>query len=358
MKKKSKLQGYLWFAGMMVVLSGIFSATFLLTRLIYKFIGYTPPALVIQIINSLGGLILIGFIINTLSHMFKSKIAAGEMRVFGPIIEALERIAKGDFSARVNSISDKPSHERGVVTELVHSVNQMALQLDQMEQMRQEFISNVSHEIQSPLTSIRGFAQALHNDKLNHEEQVHYLSIIETESTRLSRITENLLRLASLESPQVKFEPRPYRLDKQIRDLILACEPQWSGKNIEMDVSLEPTDISADEDLLSQVWINLLHNSIKFTPENGNITIELCQQNGKIEFRIKDSGIGISAEDQTHIFERFYKADKSRTRSNNGGSGLGLSIAQKIVDMHQGEIRVESELQNGTTFMVTLPSLY
>jgi signal transduction histidine kinase len=125
-----------------------------------------------------------------------------------------------------------------------------------------------------------------------------------------------------------------------------------------MDVSLEPVDISADEDLLSQVWINLLHNSIKFTPENGNITIELCQQNGKIEFRIKDSGIGISAEDQTHIFERFYKADKSRTRSNNGGSGLGLSIAQKIVDMHQGEIRVESELQNGTTFMVTLPSLY
>src|SRR5512143_889254 len=127
----------------------------------------------------------------------------------------------------------------------------MALELNQMENLRQEFISNVSHEIQSPLTSIRGFAQALENDQLTNEERHHYLNIIEEESTRLSRITEDLLRLASLESDKVKFEPKSYRLDQQIRSLILACEPQWRAKEIDLEVSLVELVIAADEDLLS-----------------------------------------------------------------------------------------------------------
>lgn len=120
-----------------------------------------------------------------------------------------------------------------------------------MEQMRQEFISNVSHELQSPLTSICGFAQALQNEQTTVEERHRYLAIIETESTRLSRLTDNLLKLASLEAAHLKVEPTTYRLDKQIRRLILACEPQWTVKAIEMDVALEEVTITADEDLLS-----------------------------------------------------------------------------------------------------------
>ncbi len=121
-----------------------------------------------------------------------------------------------------------------------------------------------------------------------------------------------------------------------------------------MDISLESLEVTADEDLLSQVWNNLLHNSIKFTPRGGRIGIRLYGQDGRVEFRISDNGIGISADELPHVFERFYKADKSRTRTTEG-SGLGLSIARTIVEMHGGEIVVESELGQGATFVVSLP---
>jgi signal transduction histidine kinase len=189
---------------------------------------------------------------------------------------------------------------------------------------------------------------------LSADERHHYLGIIETESMRLSRITQDLLKMASLESDQVRFEPKPYRLDKQIRDLILASEPQWQDKGIEMDVSLAETEITADEDLLSQVWTNLIHNSIKFTPQGGKISIALRPRGEQIEFEITDTGIGISKEDQERVFERFFKADPARTRAA-GGSGLGLSIAKKIIEMHRGTIGVQSELGTGATFTVVLP---
>ena len=136
--------------------------------------------------------------------------------------------------------------------------------------------------------------------------------------------------------------------------LILASEPQWESKQIELDAALDEVNITADEDLLSQVWNNLIHNSIKFTPEGGKVSVSLERADGQVTFKIKDSGIGIAEEDQARIFERFYKADKSRTRSKEG-SGLGLSIAQKIIEMHQGTIGVESQPGAGATFIVSLP---
>jgi signal transduction histidine kinase len=285
--------------------------------------------------------------------LLRPKQVAARLGLFGPIVQALERIAKGDFSIRLDETD--PRHEGSVINALVKSVNQMALELNQMEAVRQEFISNVSHEIQSPLTSIRGFARALHNETLSPEERSHYLNIIETESMRLSKLSDNLLKLASLESANMKFEPKPYRLDKQIRTLILACEPQWTEKGIDMDVSADEVSIIADEDLLSQVWVNLIHNSLKFTPAGGKVCVALHQQDGHIEFKITDTGIGIAEEDQARVFERFYKADQSRERSK-GGSGLGLSIAKKIVEMHHGTIGVQSKLGAGATFTVLLPA--
>jgi signal transduction histidine kinase len=221
--------------------------------------------------------------------------------------------------------------------------------------MRQEFISNVSHEIQSPLTSIRGFAQALRNDKLSSENRLHYLNIIEAESMRLSKLSDNLLRLASLESDTIRFEPKPYRLDKQLRRIVLSCEPQWVDKNINMDVSLEEVEINADEDMMNQVFINLINNSIKFTPEGGSVTVDLCKKSDTIEFKITDTGVGIAEDDQDHIFQRFFKGDKSR-RPEIKGNGLGLSIVKKIVDLHHGTIKIQSKLGVGTTFTVSFPS--
>ncbi len=349
-KLNPRLIGFAWFILVLLFVTGMFTASFFLTAFLYKITNLDPPALLAQIVNSLLGLLLTGLLIGGVGKVARSRGWIPEMNVFRPIIEALEKIAQGDFSIRL----DDQFRENQIVSELASSVNKMALELDQMENMRQEFISNVSHEIQSPLTSIRGFAQALENDGLSSEERHHYLSIIRNESARLSRITEDLLKLATLESEQLKYEPKPYRLDKQIRSLILACEPQWAGKELDLEIALEEVEITADEDLLSQVWINLIHNSIKFTPQCGRVQIDLRQQDDRIEFRIADTGLGISEADQARIFERFYKADPSRTRSN-GGSGLGLSIAKKILEIHQGSIGVKSKLGAGTTFTVSLP---
>jgi two-component system, OmpR family, phosphate regulon sensor histidine kinase PhoR len=356
MKLSQRQQGFLWFCTVLLILALTFTLAFFLTGWLYHLTGLTPSPLLAQLITSMGGLFLTALFISVVSRVFKSKFVAGQMRAFGPIIDALRRIAKGDFSVRVDNVFDDHDQGRsGILGELVNSVNQMAVELDQMETMRQEFISNVSHEIQSPLTSIRGFARALHSEHLSADERNHYLTIIETESARLSKITENLLKLASLEAEHPRFEPKPYRLDKQIRSLILTCEPQWTAKALGMDVCLEEVEAAADEDLMSQVWTNLLANSIKFTPQGGKIRVDLRRQDGQIVFKICDTGIGISEADQAHVFERFYKADRSRTHSNNGGSGLGLSIVQKIVQMHNGTIALESQVGAGTTFTVTLP---
>lgn len=302
--------------------------------------------LVGQLVNSVLGFVIFGVIIS-----FVSRFGKGRQREYWQmIIDALKRISKGDFkvSLPVHGRDDDPWRE------VVQSINNMASDLNKMEHMRQEFISNVSHEIQSPLTSITGFARVLREEQLTPDQRDHYLNIIEQESVRLSRLSENMLKLASLDSEKHPFHAAPLRLDKQLQTLILACEPQWQGKNLEMSVDLKPVTIEADDDLLSQVWVNLLHNAIKFTPEGGSIHVTLETDGREAVVSVEDTGIGISAEDQAHIFERFFKADKSRTRSG-GGSGLGLSIIQKIVQMHGGSVSVASTLGEGTRMTVRLP---
>ncbi|AJY76301.1 sensor histidine kinase [Paenibacillus beijingensis] len=267
------------------------------------------------------------------------------------LIETIRQVSRGDFNIR------KPLKRKlqGEFGELSDSIYDMAEELKEMERIRQEFISNVSHEIQSPLTSIRGYSRALKmNPGMEPSEQSRILDIIETESLRLSRLSDNLLKLTSLESVHHPHEPKPLRLDRQLRRLILACEPQWSGKGIELDVALDEVSVTADEDSLSQVWVNLLHNAVKFTPEGGTIAVALTEKEREVEVRIADSGIGIDGEDLPHLFERFYKADKSRNRTGTG-SGLGLSIVRKIIELHSGQVTVRSVPGEGSEFTVRLP---
>jgi hypothetical protein len=267
------------------------------------------------------------------------------------IIEPIQKIAKGDFSVKIRN-EEKYDGEIGV---LVKSINDMTDELNAMEKMRQEFVSNVSHEIQSPLTSIKGFARALQDNNLSEEKRKHYLTIIETETTRLSKLSRNLLKLTLLESEEYTPERVTYRLDQQLKQIVLNIEPLWVEKEIELDLDLEKVHIIADQESMSQVWINLIHNSIKFTPSGGTITIQLKEHETLVEVRIRDSGIGISEEQKQHVFERFYKADSSRNRAY-GGSGLGLAIVKKVLDLHQGEIKIESEEGNGTEFIVRIPN--
>ncbi len=296
--------------------------------------------------------ILLSFTLMTLLGSIMGARHRKHMNPMQAIIDAMKRMAKGDFN-----VSLQPRlHYGGQFGAIAESLNDMAVELNEMERMRQEFISNVSHEIQSPLTSISGFTRALQSEKVSPEDRDRYLGIIEMESRRLSKLSENLLKLTSLESQHHPFEPKRFRIDKQIRNIVLACEPQWVEKNIEMDVSFQETEFAGDEELLSQVWINLINNSIKFTPNGGTIGIDVRGTEHEVVVRVWDTGAGIAAEDQPHIFERFYKADKSRNLSRyNSGSGLGLSIVCKIVSMHKGSVTVESKLGEGALFTVTLP---
>ncbi|MBJ6361439.1 ATP-binding protein [Paenibacillus sp. GCM10012307] len=267
--------------------------------------------------------------------------------------KATKRLAKGDFDVELQM---KRKDEFGT---LAQSFDEMAKELKQLEQMRQDFVSNVSHEIQSPLTSISGFAKALKLDNLvTEEKRNHYLDIILKESERLSRLSDNLLKLASLDSRQHPFQLQTFNLDEQIRQIMVVCEPLCKAKNIQMDLWSPPAlKITADADQLNQVWMNLIGNSIKFTPEGGHILIDIRCNTEEYIVTIKDSGIGIAVEELKHIFERFYKTDRSRDRAING-NGLGLAIVKKIISLHHGRIEAKSSIGEGSTFVVTLPRVF
>jgi signal transduction histidine kinase len=264
------------------------------------------------------------------------------------LTQATKRMAKGDFRVHMNT---NRKDEIGILTE---SFNEMARELGMLDRMRKEFVSSVSHEIQTPLTSISGFTKALQHKKLDEASRMHYLSIIEEESTRLSRLSENLLRLSSLQHEHHKVQLLQFRLDEQLRRVVILSEPHWSVKPIKMELQLEEFLIHADKDQLDQVWINLIGNAIKFTPEQGSIRIEAKQLNRMAVVSVTDTGGGIPADELSNIFKPFYLLDKARDRSVSG-NGLGLAIVKQIIDLHGGEIQVESRLDKGSTFTVKLP---
>ncbi|PUA38041.1 two-component sensor histidine kinase [Paenibacillus elgii] len=270
------------------------------------------------------------------------------VRPLKKLTKATKRLAEGNFDVKLDI---KQQDELGT---LARSFEDMARELNQLERMRRDFVSNVSHEVQSPLTSISGYAKALQTIDLPDRERKRYLDIIIAESDRVSKMGDKLLKLALLESQPHPLQTAAFKLDEQIRRVIVACQPQWSAKNIRFELDLPAVTLTADQDQISQVWTNLLGNSIKFSPEGGTIAVSIEQGAKDVTVRIADTGIGIAPEDQKRIFERFFKADRSRNRRQSG-SGLGLAIVKQIVSLHHGGIRVESEPGKGTTVVVTLP---
>jgi len=274
------------------------------------------------------------------------------------LIEAMRRIAAGDFEMgdfEIGLSTELPSRN-GLEKKVVDSLGEMTESLKKMDEMRRDFVSNVSHEIRSPLASIRGFAQILRDEGLPPEQRRGYLEIIERESDRLSRLGDSLLKPSALDSGTQDIKRLDFRLDAQLRSVIVACEPLWRAKGLSVEAELEPLGVAADEELLRQVWDNLLHNAIKFTPSGGRIDVSCRAEQGSAVVVIADTGIGIAAEDLDYIFDRFFKADRSRSFAESDGNGLGLSIAQRIVERHGGRLQVESDgLGKGATFRVSTP---
>jgi|SRR5690625_2467275 len=333
------------FLNVFLIYSACWIAVYLATSWGFSRLDRQLPEIFVMLIISLLGFMCFIVLFAILAHNSRKK----DYHFHQEITNALGRISRGDFFIHIKKTE-------GPYRQLAGDINKMASSLKEMEDMRQAFISNVSHEIQSPLTSINGFARAMIDEELHRKEQLQYLEIIDSESKRLSKLSDDLLRLASLDSEHHPFHTEVYRLDKQIQTQILTFEPQWLHKELDIQVDLEAVTIEADKLLLSQVWVNLIHNAIKFTPEGGELRVSLKQQEEQPIVCFTDTGIGITTEDQIRIFERFFKADRARSRTAEG-SGLGLSIVNKIVKMHRGKVNVRSKQGEGTQFTVVLPKV-
>lgn len=269
-----------------------------------------------------------------------------------PIVQlnnATQEVAKGNFDIFV--VNDSQDE----IGQLTESFNKMAKELKSIEYLRKDFVSNVSHEFKTPISSILGFAKLLENRNLTEEEKKEYLEIIVEESERLSNLSTNILKLSKLESQDIVFNKAEYSLDEQIRRVILLLEPKWCEKNIDFDIDMENISFLADEDLMQQVWINLLNNAIVYSYQNGVIHIKMYKQKEeeKAVIIIKDEGIGMDKHTKDRMFEKFFKGDTSHSKE---GAGLGLALVKRIIDLHQGVIEVESEPGNGTAIKLTFPN--
>jgi signal transduction histidine kinase len=306
------------------------------------------PAFLVAVTLGLGMCALAAFMASVLARRGQ----LNQWTLGDRILDALERIGRGDFDIHIENAGRSPFGD------VVDSVNSMARELGTLEQQRQDFVSAVSHEIQSPLTSITGFAGLLREPGLDEDTRRHYLDVIAAECRRLSALGSNLLRLSALDEAQI--EARAFRLDEQLRDVILTLEPQWSARQVPVELDAPDARAHGDPDLLRQVWVNLVHNAIKFTPPGGHILVRIEPWtpgpggNGPRGWRVdvEDSGDGIVPADLPHIFERFYRGDKARA---TGGNGLGLALAKRIVDLHGGRIAAASLPNQGSTFTVFLP---
>ncbi|RZT21655.1 sensor histidine kinase [Fictibacillus sp. BK138] len=266
------------------------------------------------------------------------------------LTEATKTISKGNYKIDLNV------NRQDEIGELAGHFAYMAKNLEQLEEMRQEFVSNVSHEIQSPLASIQGFSKTLQSDHITEQQRNQYLSIIESESKRISALSKQLLTLASLDKEEGILEKSTYDLGEQIKQVLFMTEYSWREKDIAVEMDLPSVYIHADQKLLHQVWSNLITNAVKYTPAGGTLSLHLTSENDRCYIKVQDTGIGISKNDLPHIFNRFYKADKVRNRKE-GNSGLGLAITKKIIELHEGDIYAKSELNKGTTFYVEFPRL-
>ena len=284
----------------------------------------------------------VGIIVGTILSIWFSKLVKKAIK---PYFDALDRISRGDFSTGV--VDENDILKDNAVAE---KFNQMLKSLRSVETLREGFISDFSHEFKTPIVSIAGFAKLLKTADLTEEERNEYLDVIINESDRLVNLSQSVLTLSRLDG-QVA-EKTTFSLDEQLRQSILLFDKALKDKNIQLDLSADNISVHSSQQLLSQVWVNILANAIKFSPRDSKINIVADDVGDQISVAITDNGCGMDEETQQYIFNKFYQGDKSHSRE---GNGLGLAIVHKILRLVGGDIQVQSELGKGSTFTVLLP---
>lgn len=303
------------------------------------------------VLQSIVPIIYWGIVAAGLTWFTRRKMAVAYEKPMIELDEAMEKVANGDFSIYVS-----PTHtleNRDYLDSIILHFNNMVEDLGSIETLKTDFVSNVSHEMKTPIAIIKNYAELLQKDNLTETERKEYALAIEEASVRLSELIGNILKLNKLENQRMLLETTVYDVSRQLSDCILQFEDAWDEKEIELEVELEDyAPIKAEESLLVLVWNNLLSNAIKFTEHGGTITIRQVSYEDKIEVTVSDTGCGMSKESQKHIFDKFYQGDVSHSKE---GNGLGLALVKRVLELLDGKITVESEEGKGSTFTVSLP---
>lgn len=294
------------------------------------------------LLNILIGSVLLGSLLSAVT----SRIP---LKPVNTLINAMNRLASGDFKTRLNFGKILGKHSTFV--EIMDSFNHMAEELEKTEMLRSDFINNFSHEFKTPIVSIAGFAKLLKRGDLTEEQKAEYIDIIEKESLRLSAMATNVLNLTKIENQSILTNISKFNLSEQIRSSVLLLESKWSKKNIDLDLDFDEHYINANEELLKEVWINLIDNAIKYCDENGTVQISITETDNRIIVSVVNTGFEIPIEAKEKIFRKFYQIDESHSSE---GNGVGLAIVKAIVKLHEGEINVASENRK-TVFTVSLP---
>ncbi len=262
------------------------------------------------------------------------------------------QFSNGDFSGRVKV------RGQDEVAELAQALNGMAVSLSSVEDMRRSFVANVSHDLKTPMTTIAGFIDGILDGTVPAERRKEYLRIVSEETKRLSRLVTAMLDLTRIDSGQLQLHPIEFDLTAMACSTLVSFEPRIEAKHICIEglEACSPQTVYADYDLLQQVVYNLLDNAVKFTEDGGNIRLTLAKAEDKVTCIVRNTGGGIPAAEMPHIFERFYKSDRSRGLDRTG-TGLGLYIVKTVIDLHGGEITVRSAEGEYCEFAFWLPSL-
>ena len=257
----------------------------------------------------------------------------------------MTRLANGHYEDRLDPGDFRP------MKEMAHTFNALASELQNTEMLRSDFVNNFSHEFKTPIVSIRGFARLLQRGNLTEEKQREYLNIIVEESTRLSNMATNVLNLSKIEKQNILAQTVRFNLSEQVRKCVLLLEKKWSPKELVITADFNEHEIIADVELLEQVWLNLLDNAVKFSPHGGSVGVNVRRAEDMLEVSIENHGPQIPPEQISRIYDKFWQGDHSHSMD---GNGIGLSVSKRIVELHKGEIRVESD-QDATRFTVILP---
>lgn len=277
-------------------------------------------------------------------------VAGRYIRPARDVALASARVASGDFTVQI----PLPGWRIGIAEaySLIENFNLMVRELEGMERMQKDFISNVSHEFKTPLSSIIGFTELLMEGGMEEKERQEYLVLVHKEAQRLSRLSENILRLSRLDAKKISTRHEPVAVDEQIRRCLILLTEKFADKQQSLDIQLEEMRIESDPDLLEQIWLNLIDNALKYSAPGKTLHIRGKKDPGCIAVSIRDEGIGIPAEKQQCIWNRFYQCEESHKEQ---GYGLGLSIVKSVVDVLGGTIECSSAVDKGTEMLVTLP---